>query len=187
MSNGVDPIKNSRTSVPELAVGDLKLIIVVAVAANGVIGRNGSLPWHLPADLKHFKSLTLGKPVLMGRKTYESIGKPLVDRPNIVLTRNLCWEAPRVIVVHTLDDAIKRARPAPEFMVIGGADIFAMCLPLCSRIHLTRVHATIDGDTRFPEPPASEWREVVLGNYAADERHAHAFSFSTLERIGDRR
>jgi dihydrofolate reductase len=161
----------------------LQLVIVVAVAANGVIGRNGQLPWHLPADLKHFKALTVGKPVLMGRKTYESIGKPLIDRPNIVLTRNLCWEAARVIVVHTLDDAIKRAHPAGELMVIGGADIFALCLPLCTRIYLTRIHADVEGDTRFVALPASEWREVIREDHPADARHEYPFSFRTLERI----
>lgn len=183
MSSDVDPITNPRITVPVLRAGDLELVIVVAVAANGVIGRNGGLPWHLPTDLKHFKALTVGKPVLMGRRTYESIGKPLVDRPNIVLTRNLCWEAPRVIVVHTLADAVNRARPARELLVIGGADIFAACLPLCTRIHLTRVHADVEGDTRFVALAASEWREVTREDRAADERHAYAFSFCTLERI----
>jgi len=182
MSSDVDPITHVRDFTPESAPGDPKLVIVVAVAANGVIGRNGSLPWHLPADLRHFKALTIGKPVLMGRRTYESIGKPLVDRPNIVLTRNPCWEAPRVIVVHTLDDAIKLSRPAPELMVIGGADIFSMCLPRSSRIHLTRVHAVVEGDTYFPELPPSEWHEVAREEHAADEKHAYGYSFITLER-----
>ena len=136
-----------------------------------------NLKTHFPVEL------TVGKPVLMGRRTYESIGKPLVDRPNIVLTRNLCWEAPRVIVVHTLADAVNRARPARELLVIGGADIFAACLPLCTRIHLTRVHADVEGDTRFVALAASEWREVTREDRAADERHAYAFSFCTLERI----
>jgi dihydrofolate reductase len=142
------------------------------------------LPWHLPDDLKHFKALTLGKPVLMGRRTYESIGKPLVDRPNLVLTRNLCWEAPRVIVVHALDDALKRARPAAELMVIGGADVFELCLPHCALIHLTRVHADLDGDTRFVAPEPSQWREVAREEHAADARHPYAFTFLTLERTG---
>jgi dihydrofolate reductase len=183
MSSDVDPITNPRGFAPESKPGDPRLVLVVAVAANGVIGRNGSLPWHLPADLKHFKALTIGQPVLMGRRTYESIGKALVDRPNIVLTRNLCWEAPRVIVVHTLEAAIERARPAPELMVIGGADIFSMCLPVCSRIELTRVHADVEGDTFFPLPPPSEWRESAREDHPADARHTHAFSIVTLERI----
>jgi dihydrofolate reductase len=141
------------------------------------------LPWHLPDDLKHFKALTLGKPVLMGRKTYDSIGKPLVDRPNIVLTRNLGWEAPRVIVVHSLDEALRRARPATELMVIGGADIFALCLPLAVRIHLTQVHSDMPGDTYFQLPSRADWREVAREEHAADARHAAAFSFQTLERV----
>ncbi|HZF16812.1 MAG TPA: dihydrofolate reductase [Steroidobacteraceae bacterium] len=156
---------------------------MVAVAENGVIGRDGQLPWHLPDDLKRFKALTLGKPVLMGRKTYASIGKPLVNRPNIVLTRNRCWEAPQVIVVHSLEDALERARPATDLMVIGGADIFELCLPRCSVIHLTRVHAQVEGDTRFVAPQASDWRETAREEHAADARHAYAFSFLTLERI----
>lgn len=156
---------------------------MVAAADNGVIGRDGQLPWHLPDDLRHFKALTLGKPVLMGRKTYESIGKPLVNRPNIVLTRNLCWEAPQVIVVHTLEDAFARARPATQMMVIGGADIFDLCLERASVIHLTRVHADIAGDTRFVVLPPSQWREVAREDHAADARHAYPFSFLTLERI----
>jgi len=183
MSSGANPITNPPTAAVESESRDLRLVIVVAVAANGVIGRNGSMPWHLPDDLRRFKSLTLGKPVLMGRKTYDSIGKPLVQRPNIVLTRNRCWEAPQVIVVHTLDEALKRARPANELMVIGGADIFEMCLPRCSRIELTLVHADIEGDTHFVALKPSEWREVAREDHAADARHAYPFSFITLERV----
>jgi dihydrofolate reductase len=183
MSSDVDSITKPPTLLPALESGGLQLVIVVAIAANNVIGRNGGLPWHLPVDLKHFKALTIGKPVLMGRRTYESIGKPLVDRPNIVMTRNLCWEAPRVIVVHTLEEAIRRAHPARELMVIGGADIFAMCLPYCSRIYLTRVHADVEGDTRFIALSSSDWREVGREDHPADERHAYPFSFSTLERM----
>jgi dihydrofolate reductase len=168
--------------VPDTGAGDIRLVFVVAVARNGVIGRNGLMPWHLPDDLKRFKALTLGKPVLMGRKTYASIGKPLVQRPNIVLTRNLCWGAPQVIVAHSLEDALNKARPAKELMVIGGADIFDMCLPLCSRIELTRVHADIAGDTHFVALKPSEWREVAREDHAADARHAYPFSFLTLER-----
>lgn len=162
----------------------MRLSIVVAATDGGVIGRDGRLPWHLPDDLKHFKALTLGKPVLMGRKTYQSIGKPLIDRPNIVLTRNPCWEAPRVIVVHTLEDALQRARPATELMVIGGADVFELCLPRCSLIHLTQVHADLDGDTRFVAPDPSQWREAAREEHAADARHPYPFSFVTLERTG---
>ena len=165
-----------------LESGGLRLVIVVAATDSGIIGRDGRLPWHLPDDLKRFKALTIGKPVLMGRKTYASIGKALVDRPNIVLTRNPGWEAPRVIVVHSLDDALKRARPAAELMVIGGADVFELCLPRCSRIHLTRVHAELDGDTRFVAPDPSQWREVAREEHAADARHPYPFSFVTLDR-----
>ena len=183
MSSNANPITNPGQPTTALESGGLRLAIVVAATDNGVIGRDGRLPWHLPDDLKRFKSLTLGKPVLMGRKTYESIGKPLVDRPNIVLTRNPGWEAPHVIVVHSLAEALKRARPATELMVIGGADIFELCLPSCSVIHLTRVHADLAGDVLFPPPVPAEWREVAREDHAADARHAYPFSFVTLARI----
>ena len=182
MSSTANPITHAAKPEPDSRAGEIRLVCVVAVSRNGVIGRDGLMPWHLPDDLKRFKALTLGKPVLMGRKTYDSIGKALVQRPNIVLTRNRCWEAPQVIVVHTLDEALKRARPAGELMVIGGADVFEMCLPRCSRIELTLVHADIEGDTHFVALKPSEWREVAREDHAADARHAYPFSFLTLER-----
>jgi len=183
MSSNANPITDPGQPLAALESAGLRLAIVVAATDNGVIGRDGRLPWHLPDDLKRFKSLTLGKPVLMGRKTYDSIGKPLVDRPNIVLTRNPGWEAPHVIVVHSLAEALKRARPATELMVIGGADIFALCLPLTGRIHLTQVHSDLPGDTYFTLPSSADWREVAREEHAADARHAAAFSFRTLERV----
>jgi dihydrofolate reductase len=186
MSSTANPITNPPKPVPDTASGGIRIVFVVAMARNGIIGRDGQMPWHLPDDLKRFKALTLGKPVLMGRKTYDSIGKPLVERRNIVLTRNLCWEAPQVIVVHTLEEALRQARPARELMVIGGADIFSMCVPLCSRIELTLIDADIEGDTRFVALEPSEWREAARESHPADQRHAYAFDFRTLERISGR-
>ncbi len=130
----------------------MKIAIVVAMAANRVIGRDNQLPWHLPADLKHFKQLTLGKPVVMGRKTYASIGRPLPERTNIVVTRDRDYEAPGCVVVHSLDEALAAAGEAAEVMVIGGAGIYRQVLPRTDTLYLTEVHAEFEGDTLFPWP-----------------------------------
>jgi dihydrofolate reductase len=156
--------------------------LLVAAAENGVIGRDNALPWHLPADLKHFKSLTLGKPILMGRKTFESIGRPLPGRTSLVLTRTPNWGHPGAVVVHSMQEAISAAGSATELVVIGGAEIFRLALPYVERIYLTRVHAEVSGDTRLSPFDAAQWREVTRQFHPADERHAHAMSFSTLER-----
>jgi dihydrofolate reductase len=139
---------------------------VVAVGENGVIGSGGKLPWRLPSDLRLFRRLTLGKPVIMGRKTYASIGKPLEGRDNIVLTRDPSFKAEGVIVAPSIDVALERARElatarnADEIAVIGGAEIFLALLPYADRIYLTRVHASPPGDTYLPEPDAAIWRET---------------------------
>jgi dihydrofolate reductase len=158
--------------------------IVVAVAANGVIGRDGGLPWRLPADLAFFKRVTMGHHIVMGRKTWESIGRPLPGRTLVVLTRDPQREIPGVQVVHALPDALALARAAgdSEACVIGGADVFALALPLADRLYLTRVHADVEGDVRFPAFDAKAWVEVAREEHAADERHAYAFSICTLER-----
>jgi dihydrofolate reductase len=157
--------------------------LVVAVAENDVIGRGNQLPWHLPADLRHFKSLTLGKPLLMGRKTCQSIGKALPGRKNIVLSRSGFSAPPAVSVVHTLEEARLAAGDAPQLMVIGGAEIYRQSLPLASRIHLTLVHAQIaDGDTWFAGWRDREWVESSRERHEADDQHAYPYSFITLER-----
>ncbi|MDH3900696.1 MAG: type 3 dihydrofolate reductase [Gammaproteobacteria bacterium] len=161
----------------------MKLSIVVAMAANGVIGRDNRLPWHLPADLKHFKQLTTGKPILMGRKTWESIGRPLPERTNIVITRDADYTAAGCIVVHSIEEALRAAEHSDEVMVIGGAELYRQILPEVSTIYLTRVHADTEGTTLFPELDESEWREVERIDCEPDERNAHAYSFITLERV----
>ena len=123
---------------------------IVAVADTGVIGRNNALPWHLPEDLKRFKRLTMGKPIVMGRKTFESIGKPLPGRQNIVLTREPNYRRDGITVVHDADAALRAAGAAAEIMVIGGAELFRLFLPRAGRIHLTRVHGNIEGDVMWP-------------------------------------
>jgi dihydrofolate reductase len=155
---------------------------VVAMARDGVIGRDNAMPWHLPADLKHFKALTMGKPMLMGRKTFEAIGKPLPGRSTLVLTRDPQWRAPGVTTVHSVEEALQAAGDAPELCVVGGAEIYRLTLPFVQRIHLTRIHASIPGDTVFPSLDVSEWRETERIEHPADERHAYAMTFSTLER-----
>jgi dihydrofolate reductase len=165
----------------------MQLVLVVARARNGVIGNNGALPWHLPADLKRFKAMTVGKPVVMGRKTFDSIGKPLPGRHNIVLTRDRGWRADGVTVAANLAEAVAaagldpRAR-ADEIMVIGGAQIYAEALPSATRIELTEVDAAPDGDTRLPPFDPTRWRETARETHPpADGRLGYAFV--TLTRI----
>ena len=157
--------------------------LVVAVTENNVIGRGNQLPWHLPADLKHFKSLTLGKPVLMGRKTYQSIGKALPGRLNIVLTRSSDFSPGDCVVVAGLDGARAAAGAESALMVIGGADIYRQCLPLARRIHLTLIHTRIeDGDTIFAGWRGAEWELKSSERHDADQKNPYAYSFITLER-----
>src|SRR3984957_2324716 len=169
-------------SQSEAAAGAAALELVVAVAENDVIGRGNQLPWRLPADLRHFKSLTLGYPVLMGRKTYESIGKALVGRLNIVLSRSPEFSPGDCVVVKSLDDA-RVAAAQSTLMVIGGAEIYQQCLAVASRIHLTLVHTQIeDGDTIFTGWRGPEWLESSREHHAADDKNVYAYSFITLER-----
>jgi dihydrofolate reductase len=158
--------------------------IIVAVAENGVIGSDNRLPWHLPDDLKRFKALSVGKPIVMGRRTFDSIGRPLPGRTNIVISRQSRLAIDGVRVVHSLDAALTVAGPVPEIVVIGGAEIFRQVLPRTNTIHLTRVHAPVAGDVFFPELDPAMWREAAVEHHAADERHQYAFSFVTLQRIG---
>jgi dihydrofolate reductase len=161
----------------------VSIACVVAVADNGVIGRAGSLPWHLPDDLRHFKSVTLGKPVLMGRRTQESIGRALPGRRNLVLTHAPPSIAPPgVEYVGSLEQACGLIGEAAELCVIGGAAVFALALPHTTRLYLTQVHASIDGDTFFPLIELRDWHQRSRLDHAADERHAYAMSFLTLER-----
>lgn len=150
-----------------------RVSFVVARADNGVIGRDNALPWHIPDDLRHFKRLTLGKPVVMGRKTWESLGRPLPERDNIVVTRNPGYHAGGARVVRSLAEAL--AGDAAEIMVIGGAAIFAEALPLATRVHLTEVHDAPEGDVTMPGF-GRDWRET-----GRDDRDGH--SFVTLERV----
>jgi dihydrofolate reductase len=158
------------------------ITLIVAVADNGVIGRENALPWHLPDDLKRFKRLTMGKPIIMGRKTFESIGKPLPGRRNIVVTRDTNYRREGVEVVHGTTQAIEAAASAAEVMVIGGAELFRQFLPDAGRIHLTRVHGNIDGDVMWPALDIRQWEVIERERHEADERHAQAMTFEVWEK-----
>jgi dihydrofolate reductase len=159
-----------------------QISLVVAVADNGVIGRGGALPWHLPDDMKHFRAVTMGKPVLMGRRTFESIGRPLPGRRNLVLTRGNGPAVDGVEVVRTVEAACELAADVPELCVIGGAEVYAVTLPHASCIYLTQLHGAVEGDAWFPLDELKAWHEVHRTEHSADERHAYAMSFVTLKR-----
>ncbi len=157
--------------------------IIAALAENRVIGVNNTLPWRLPNDLKHFRRLTTGHAIVMGRKNYESIGKPLPERTNIVVTRNRDYRVDGCLIAHSLDEALRLAGGDPEIFVIGGAEIYREALPRADRLYLTQVHAVVEGDTFFPEIDLKDWKEIAREQHAADEKHAYAYSFVVLERI----
>ena len=156
--------------------------IIVAASTNNVIGSEGKLPWKLPDDLRRFKQLTMGKPIIMGRRTFESIGRPLPGRQNIVLTGQAGFDAAGCDVVASPADALAAAGNANEIMVIGGSQIYALFLPKASRLYLTRVQAEIGGDTYFPEIDERQWRLVDSEAHDADDTNQFAWEFRTYER-----
>ena len=157
---------------------------VAAMGKNRVIGKDSDLPWgrSLPSDLKHFHDMTLGKPVIMGRKTHESIGKPLPDRTNIIITRDQSYKAEGCIVVHTIDEALKAAGNAEEVMVIGGSQIYKEFLPRANRMYLTFIDEEFQGDTYFPEYNIEEWKEISYKEHERDAENKYDFRFVVLER-----
>ncbi len=161
----------------------MRLSLIAALADNGVIGRDNGLPWRLPADLRHFKALTMGKPILMGRRTCESIGRPLPGRHNIVLSRDPAFRAEGCTVVRSVDEALAAAAGSDELMVIGGAQLYALLLDRADRLYLTLVHAEVEGDARFPEFDRDAWREIGREDFAADENNEYDYSFVVLERM----
>ena len=156
--------------------------LVVAVADNGMIGKDNDLAIRISADLKRFKAITMGKPLITGRKNYESIGRPLPGRKNIVITRQKDYAPAGVTVVHSFEEALKAAEPAEEAMVMGGADIFALALARADKIYLTEIHAKPDGDVLMPPYDRSQWREVFREDHSA-EGETPAYSYVDLERI----
>lgn len=157
-------------------------VAVVAMAENGVIGRDNRLPWHLPDDLKRFKSLTMGHALLMGRRTFESIGRPLPGRRNLVLTRNAGWRADGCETVGSPAAALAAVGNSCQLFVIGGAEVFLASWPMIDRIELTEVHANLPGNVVLRGLERKEWRDVAREEHPADARHAHRFSFVTLVR-----
>lgn len=162
----------------------MRTSLVVAASQNDVIGKDNKLPWHLPEDLKYFKNLTWGMPILMGRKTFDSIDKPLPGRQSIVITRNTNWQQQGVSVVHSLDEAVQQAQGfgATEIFVIGGAEIFQSAWPQAARIYLTRVHQQFEGDTFLPSINEREWRLVSERFNPADEKNAYDQTYQVWER-----
>ena len=164
----------------------MKLSLIVAVSRNGVIGADNALPWHLPEDLKYFKSVTMGKPIVMGRKTYDSIGRPLPGRTNIVITRNSKWSAEGVVVAQTLEEALAQGTKAcaedgaDEIVVIGGAQIYSETLPVAQRLYLTEVDADVEGDAFFPAINPDEWKQV--SERLPELTGIHSYRFLVLER-----
>ena len=155
---------------------------IVATDERGGIGLGGRLPWHLPNDLKRFKALTMGKPIVMGRRTFDSIGRALPGRQNIVVSRRPDLVIDGCTVVPSFDAALAAAAGAAEICVIGGAEIYRLALPVTGLVHLTKVHAVVDADTFFPVLDAAEWEEIAREDHPADERHACGYSFVTLRR-----
>jgi dihydrofolate reductase len=159
--------------------------LLAAMAENRVIGRNGGLPWHLPDDLKRFKRLTLDHTVVMGRKTFDEIKRPLANRRNVVVTRSSEWSAPGVTVVPNLAEALALGATEDEVFVIGGGEIFQLALPRADRLYLTVVHAEVEGDTWFPRFDEAAWVLEEDVYHPADERHAYPFSFRTYRRLAN--
>lgn len=166
----------------------ITIVIVVAVAENGVIGRGGHLPWRMPSDLRTFRSLTLGKPVIMGRKTFQSLGKPLAGRDNIVITRDPSFEAAGVTVARDLAQALAvagrlaREQGGSEVAIIGGGEIYAAAMEKANRIYLSRIHASPDGDATFPALDPGTWQEISRTAIQTSERDEHAATLIVYER-----
>jgi dihydrofolate reductase len=176
-------------SAGKLKAGEPIIALVVAKAENGAIGRGGNLPWHLRSDMRYFRSITMGKPIVMGRRTFGSLPRVLDGRLNIVLTRNAAFEAPGAVMAYNLEEALDVARKEAakagvnEIMIIGGEDVFREVLPQADRIYLTEVHAAPHADTWFPALDPSEWREVSRERHEAGTNDDHDLSFVVLDRI----
>jgi dihydrofolate reductase len=163
----------------------MRISIIVATSANNVIGADGGLPWHLPEDLRKFKEITMGKPMIMGRATWDSIGRALPGRRSIVLTRKPGFEAPGAEVVGSVDEALAVAGDVDEVMIIGGGEIYRQFLPMTDRVYLTRLEAAIEGDTRFPELDMEQWQVVSAEEFPAVNDREFAFTIEVLDRRAD--
>jgi len=155
---------------------------IVAMDRNRVIGRGGTLPWRLSADLKNFKAITMGKPIIMGRKTHESIGRVLPGRENVVITSDKGYQAPGCTVLHSMECVLAKYSHMDEIMIMGGADLYRQLLDRADRIYLTEVHAELEGDTYFPEFDRESWEEIERQDFRADAKNEYDYSFVVLER-----
>jgi len=170
----------------------IRLAVIVAAAENGVIGRDNALPWHLPEDLRYFKKVTLGKPIVMGRKTFESIGRALPGRTNIVITRKPDFQAEGVRVVASFDDALRLAQDiaasdgVQELVVIGGAEIYKAAIPRADRLYITEVHAQVEGDAILPQIEWKYWREIGRECFTAQDPNPYDYSFVVYEHLNSR-
>ncbi|MBI2656697.1 type 3 dihydrofolate reductase [Candidatus Woesearchaeota archaeon] len=156
--------------------------LIAAMDENRVIGYKNKLPWNLPSELKYFRETTKAKPVIMGRKTYESIGRPMPERLNIIITRDKNYRADNCIVVHSREDAVKAAKNSNEIMVIGGAEIYQLFLPIANRLYITKVHGAFKGDTYFPEFDENEWVKVKENSFEKDNENRFSYTIIVLER-----
>ena len=169
---------------------NVPVVLVLAVSENGVIGRGNALPWDLPDDLQHFKRATMGCPILMGRKTFESVGRPLPGRTNLVLTRDVTWQAPGVTVLTSVDEALARAQAqalidgSAAICVVGGAEIYRLCLPKADRLLITLVHGNVDGDATFDLSVLRDWKEQSRELFPGGSRNSHDFSVVEFVRCG---
>ena len=159
-----------------------RISLIVAMAKNRVIGANNALPWHLPADLKHFKSLTMGHHIIMGRKTHESIGRPLPGRTSVVVTRNAGYSMPGVIVANSLEAAIAACGDDEEIFVIGGSDVYRQAIKIADRIYLTEIDAEISGDAHFTEFDVNAWRETSRDSHSPDETNPFPYHFVVYDK-----
>lgn len=164
-------------------MSDTKITLIVAAAENNAIGKDNKMLWHLPNDFKYFKKNTLEHSVVMGRKTFESIGKPLPERRNIILTRDMNYTHEEVDVANSVQEVLNYCRDEREIFIIGGAEIYKQTLPLADKVLLTRVHTTIDGDAYFPELLDHEWNLVSIEKHEKDEKHAFDYTFEVYERV----
>lgn len=160
----------------------MRISAICAMSENRVIGKNNQLPWHLPADLARFKKITWGHPILMGRKTHESIGRPLPGRSNVIITRNKEYKASGCIIVHSIQQAFEATKESDEIFIIGGALLYQETLPFIQRLYITQIHQQIEGDAFFPELKKEEWQEVERVDYDADINEPYSYSFIVLDR-----
>ena len=160
----------------------MTLAIIVATDLNGLIGKDNDLPWRLSADLRYFRQITMGKPIIMGRRTHESIGRPLPGRENIIITSDQGYQAEGCTVMHSLQSALQHCEQYQEVMIMGGASLYQQCLPLADKIYLTQVDAELSGDTWFPEWDKTQWQCISQQDHPADENNDYPYSFMVYER-----